>query len=209
MRLSGRFSAGQRGVVLLVGLVMLLLVTIMAISGFNMIKVNQQVTGNMESRAQAAVVANAAIEEAISGTLFFKRPENVFINSCGSANRKCYDLNADGVRDVVVSVSRPSCVVVLPKPNSYFLQRAEELKQQAVAKFAANLPEDARELLRKARGLESCTMGGGNVTMSRCADVTWDLEAVAVDEVTGARATVRQGVAVTADINNVASVCRN
>lgn len=209
MRLSGKFAARQRGVVLLVGLVMLLLVTIMAISGFNMIKVNQQVAVNMESRAQAAVVANAAIEEAISGTLFFQRPESIFINSCGSANRKCYDLNADGVTDVAVSVSRPDCVVVLPRPNSYFLQKAEVLKQQAVQKFAANLPLEANELLRKARGLESCTMGGGNVGMSRCADVTWDLEAVAIDEVTGARATVRQGVAVTADINNVASACRS
>ncbi|MNQ70995.1 hypothetical protein D3C85_856490 [compost metagenome] len=209
MRASGRFAARQRGVVLLVGLIMLLMVTLMAISGFNMVKVNQQVAGNMESRAQAAVVANAAIEEAISGTLFFQRPENVFINSCGSANRKCYDLNADGVTDVTVSVSRPGCVVVLPKPNSYFLEKAEALKEQAVQKLAANLPVEANELLVKARGLESCTVGGGHVGMSRCADVTWDLEAVAVDEVTGARATVRQGVAVTADINNVASACRS
>ena len=60
----------QRGVVLVVALIMLLLVTFMAVSGFNLTQGNLQIIGNMESRTQAFNVANAAIEEAVSSTLF-------------------------------------------------------------------------------------------------------------------------------------------
>ena len=179
MKVPVKFAERQRGVVLLVGLVMLLMVTLMAISGFNMVKVNQQVASNMESRAQAMVAANAAIEEAISTTLFFKQPGNVFVNSCGTANAKCYDFNGDGVDDVTVTVANPSCVIVTPIMNN-------------------NLDiTDSNDV--------GCIIEG--VAESLCVDSVWNLEAVAVDNVTGALATVRQGVSVRVSLNNITSAC--
>ncbi|MCQ4347666.1 hypothetical protein NGA35_09645 [Pseudomonas stutzeri] len=179
MRLSGSLAARQRGVVLLVGLVMLLMVTLMAISGFNMVKVNQQVTGNMESRAQALVAANAAIEEAISATLFFRQPGNIFVTSCGAPNTRCYDFNADGTADVTVTVNNPQCVVVTPIMNSTLdITNSNDV---------------------------GCIIEGS--AESLCVDSVWDLEATAVDNVTGARATVRQGVSVRVSLNNIVSAC--
>lgn len=179
MKTEMGFAARQRGVVLLVGLVMLLMVTLMAISGFNMVKVNQQVTGNVESRAQAMVAANAALEEAISSTLFFKQPENIFINSCGSANAKCYDFNDDGANDVTVTVSKPTCVIVTPILNE---------------NLDITDPNDV-----------GCVIEG--VKESLCVDSVWNLEAVAEDSLTGAQATVRQGVSVRVSLNNITSAC--
>lgn len=179
MRVTRNFAVRQRGVVLLVGLVMLLMVTLMAVSGFNMVKVNQQVAGNMESRAQAMVAANAAIEEAISSTLFFNKPGNIFFNSCGTANTKCYDFNGDGGNDVTVTVAAPTCVSLLPVMN-----------------------EDLNFALENDLG---CLIEGSK--QSLCVDSVWNMEAVAVDNITGARAAVRQGVAVRVSKNNIASAC--
>lgn len=179
MRVTVNFAARQRGVVLLVGLVMLLMVTLMAISGFNMVKVNQQVASNMESRAQAMVAANAALEEAISATLFFSQPGNIFVNSCGSANTKCYDFNADGTNDVTVTVGNPGCVIVTPILNNTLdITKASDV---------------------------GCIIEGA--AESLCVDSVWNLEAVAVDNATGAQATVRQGVSVRVSMNNITSAC--
>lgn len=179
MKLTGLSAARQRGVVLVVGLIMLLMVTLMAISGFNMVKVNQQVAGNMESKAQAVVAANAAIEEAISSTQFFNQPGNIFLHSCGSANTKCYDLNDDGINDVTVTVANPRCVTAVPIMND---------------SLELDNPNDV-----------GCIIEGSEESL--CIDSVWDLEAVAVDNVTGAQATVRQGVAVRASQNNIATAC--
>ena len=179
MKTSLKFSERQRGAVLLVGLVMLVMVTLLAVSGFNMVKVNQQVAGNMESRGQAMVAANAAIEEAISSVLFFNQPGNVFLNSCGANNTKCYDMNGDGADDITVTVAEPSCVVVLPVMND--------------------------DLNFSDRNDLGCLIEGSQDSL--CVDSMWDLQAVAVDNVTGAQATVRQGVSVRVSKNNIASAC--
>lgn len=174
--ISGR---NQRGVVLVVALLMLLMVTMMAVSGFQMTQTNLLISQNMESKAQAVAVANAAIEEAISSTLFASSPNNIFISSCGTANRKCYDVNGDGTNDVTVTVAAPICVVVKPiLINDLDLTNPKE---------AACLIQDAE--------------------YSLCADTVWELEAVAVDNLTGARAQVRQGVAIMALATDVATAC--
>lgn len=179
MNTSLGFCERQRGAVLLVGLVMLVMVTLLAISGFNMVKVNQQVAGNMESRAQAMVAANAAIEEAISSTLFVTNPSNMVLSPCGAANRRCYDINDDGVNDIEVSFAAPVCQIVKPL-------RTNELR----------LPEQV-----------SCVIQDSEYSM--CAESVWELRATAVDTLTGARAEVHQGVALMALLNDVDTACQN
>lgn len=169
----------QSGAVLLVALIMLLLVTLMAFSGYKITQSNLMVVGNLEHRDQVVAAANATLDEAISSTLFFTQPGNIFIESCGAANTKCYDYNNDGVADVRVSVTAPRCVTVTPISNA--------------------------EALRTGR--MGCVIEGGQESL--CAEVLWELQATAVDELTGARASARQGVSVWASRNNVASACPN
>lgn len=178
--MSTQFSAGkQQGAVLLVALIMLLLVTLMVVSGFNITQTNLKVVQNMESRNQAKFAANAAIEEAISSAQFLSSPGNIFTTSCEQSNRKCYDFNSDGVVDVAVQVETPTCVIVLPIKNS---------------ELNVSDPMDA-----------SCFIQGSQNSM--CVNSVWEMRATARDVLTGAEVVVRQGIAVRATSNNIATAC--
>ena len=56
----------QEGATLLVGLIMLILLTLMAISSFNLGKGNLQIVGNMQFRNETVRTAEQAVEVAIS-----------------------------------------------------------------------------------------------------------------------------------------------
>lgn len=168
----------QGGAVLVVSLIMLLLVTVMAISSFNLSQTNLKVVGNLESRAQAEAFAQAAIDEAISTALFTSRPTDVFLDSC-AANTKCYSVGSGEAAGVTVTLDPPRCVRVRTIKNS---------------ELDADRPADRQ-----------CFVGGqGN---SLCAEVTWELRAAALDGVSGARAAVRQGVSMRSALNDVLSSC--
>lgn len=176
---QGGFPRQERGAVLLVALIMLLMVTLLAISSFNLTQTNLKVVQNMESRGMAKYAANAAIEEAISSARFLSSPNSVFSQSCEQANRKCYDFNGDDLVDIAVSLEAPSCVIVLPIKNS---------------ELNVSDPADA-----------SCFIQGSPNSM--CVNSVWELRATARDVLTGAEVVVRQGVAVRATSNNVATAC--
>ena len=198
----------QRGIVLLVALIMLLLVSLMVISDFNLSQTNLQVVHNLESRALAKQAAIRALEEAMSSNLFLTG--TVFPVACEQANRVCYDLNGDGDDDIAVQVAL-SCTVARTLTNAEVLARSS-------AYAAANSPstpddedEGAVSLLPQASPWLTC-IGGGQASsdtggVSQCADVVWDFVATATDLQTGAQAQVRQGLATPADINDVSNVC--
>ena len=127
----------------------------------------------------AKAAANAAIEEAISSVQFLNTPGSVFKENCEKSNQKCYDLNGDGADDITVVMDVPSCVIVLPIKNS---------------ELNVDNPGDA-----------SCFIQGSQNSM--CVNTVWEMRATATDAVTGAVVTVRQGVAVRATSNNVATAC--
>ncbi|MOA44181.1 hypothetical protein D3C78_1664180 [compost metagenome] len=125
------------------------------------------------------VAANAAIEEAISSTLFVTNPSSMVLSPCGAANRRCYDINDDGVNDIEVNLASPVCQIVKPL-------RTNELR----------LPEQV-----------SCVIQDSEYSM--CAESVWELRATAVDTLTGARAEVHQGVALMVLLNDVDTACPN
>jgi Tfp pilus assembly protein PilV len=173
-----KLAGRQQGVVLVVALIMLLLVMLMVVSGFNMTQTNLKVVQNMESRNLAKQVANAAIEEVISSPDFMSNPNAVFAVACDQPNQKCIDINGDGARDLEVSMAAPRCIVVQPIKN---------------AELDLTNPSDA-----------SCFVAGEE---SLCVNSVWELRATARDVLTEAEFTVRQGVAVRATKNNIATAC--
>ena len=92
-------SSRQRGVALIVSLIMLLAITLMVVSASNLVQSNLKVVQNMESRDMVRFAAYAALEEAISSGRFTASPESVFDQSCEVPNQKCYDFNGDGTND--------------------------------------------------------------------------------------------------------------
>jgi Tfp pilus assembly protein PilX len=185
-----RILSAQRGATLLVGLVMLVVLTMFALTTFNLGKASLQIVGNMQQRNQAVSSAQGTIEEAISTTRFFQSPSLVFLPTCAGANAKCYDINGDGTADVTVRLTpNPFCIVAKTIPNaSLDLSNAEDL---------------------------GCSIGvsqsfgivGSATGNSLCANSIWEINAVATDAVTSAKATVTQAVAVRVSTDNVAAIC--
>lgn len=170
----------QRGVALIVSLIMLLAITLVVVSASNLVQSNLKVVQNMESRDMVRFAAYAALEEAISSGRFTASPNSVFDVSCEVANQKCYDFNGDGTNDVTVAIATPSCLIVQPIENA-------ELD-------VFNSAADASCFLPPA-------------IYSMCANSVWEFEATATDAVTGAEVVVRQGVGVLASLNRIDTAC--
>src|SRR5512140_1791526 len=96
----------QKGATLLIGLIMLVLLTLMAVTSFNLGKSNLQIVGNMQFRAETERAAEEAVESAIS------LPSSVSVPSASSV-----DVNGDGKPDVAVTIT-PILVQANIKKNS-------------------------------------------------------------------------------------------
>jgi len=180
----------QRGITLITALIMLVLMTLIALTAFNVGKSNLQVVSNMQQRDEAQAAAREVIEETISNTRFFVTPNDILADPCGEANHRCVDTNGDKKPDVKVALApAPKCVNAPVVRNS-----------------ALNLanPEDA-----------GCSMGGGqNFGVagavdgnSACADSIWEINAIATDMQTQAEVKVTQGVSVRIARDDVTNNC--
>ncbi len=168
----------QRGATLLVGMIMLLLITLLAITAFKLTKGNLQAVGNTQQRDQAVAAAQGAIEQVVSSTQFTSTPANALPNPCGGVpNTTCVDANGDGVTDVTVSVTS-KCVSAQVIP---------------VSALDFTKSDDAGCLVGTGQDLG---VVGGASNNSLCANTLWDVQAVATDSLGNAQATVNQGAAV-------------
>lgn len=227
----------QRGVTLLVGLVMLVLMTLLAISAFNLGRGNLQIVGNMQNRNDNYNAAKEALEEIISKTNFTVYPPiPLFANG---SNTKDYDVNGDGVADVSVTIgstkdpAKPTCVSanVIQNANLNPLQ-SDAAKAKADAQCMANLQQNLGQTgpaLICAGIIGQIAAGADQATLqqlqaqstdlgcpaliaaapgsSLCADTIWDIQATARDPVTQARVVGNIGVKVRAPSANVTVAC--
>lgn len=95
-------SYQQRGITLLMGMIMLILITLMVTSAFMLSNTNLKAVGNMQIREEAIAAANMAIEQVLSSP-FAVAP---------AAETVEVDINNDGVSDYTVSIAKPECVSV-------------------------------------------------------------------------------------------------
>jgi Tfp pilus assembly protein PilX len=86
----------QRGVTLLVTLIMLILITIMVTTAFTLSNSNLKSVGNMQFRNEALAAANVAIEQQVSSAANFTNPVAKSIS----------------VGSYTVSVAKPACLYV-------------------------------------------------------------------------------------------------
>jgi Tfp pilus assembly protein PilX len=180
----------QRGMTLVTALIMLVLLTLLALTSFNLGKSNLQIVSNMQQRDEATAAAREVIEETISNTRFFVTPNNILVNPCGAPNQRCVDTNGDGKNDVQVAITpAPKCV------------KAPIIKNSAldIAKR-----EDADCSMGSAQNFGVAGAVDGN---SACADSIWEVSAVATDIDTSAKVKVTQGVAVRVARDDVTNNC--
>lgn len=172
------FAHRQRGATLIVSLVMLVLITLLAVSSFSLGKGNVQIVGNMQQRTQAFAAAQQAIATTISSTQFTATPTNAIPVPCVvGPNTVCMDVNGDGGNDVTVVVT-PTCDSIQPIP---------------VTQLNFNNPADAGCLIGQGQDFGVTGAANGN---SMCSNSVWDVQASATDNLTGANFTIDQGVGV-------------
>jgi len=90
----------QRGAVLIIGLIMLVLISLMLVTALNLGTTNFRAMTNMQYRSEAIASANKALEQVISSP-FTAAPTAETIN---------VDLNNDATNDYVVQINVPQCI---------------------------------------------------------------------------------------------------
>lgn len=103
-------SSTQRGATLFIALVMLVVLTLLSISGIRMNMTNLRIAGNMQWQGEATAAAQQAIEQKISDLAFLSGA-----SSATAASTVSIDVNRDGTNDYTVTVSAPACYRLKPQ----------------------------------------------------------------------------------------------
>lgn len=186
-----RFAIRQRGATLVIALIMLVLLTLFAVSSMNTANTNLRVVGNMQSRNEALYAAQETLESVISTPQFIADPANAVPVPCGAANTTCTDVTGDGNPEYTTTLTpAPTCVTVKPIKNE-----------------TLNIgdPED----LGCSTGQQNASYGiaGAATGDSLCASSVWEVSAETTSATTGAAVTVRQGVGVRISADDAAGAC--
>lgn len=181
----------QGGMALIVGLILLALMTVMALTTFNIGRTSMEIVGNMQARQAAVTAANSAIQEAVSTVRLFQAPGTIFLAPCNNvANQKCYDINGDGNTDITVTLTpQPTCV------------------QSAAINTAMLNPANQEDRNCATGAGQTLGIKGSSTGSSLCANSVWEVTAVAVDAVTEAEVKVTEGAAVRVSTDDVGTTC--
>ena len=168
----------QQGMTLLVAMIILVMITLLAVSAYRVSNTNLKVVGSMQGRQQGVSAAQAVIETVLSSIQFTRAPAGVAAQHWG------IDINGDSNEDFDVKLNNPNprCVRVAPVVLG--------------AKIApADLPCVGSAVVGKAH------------LSAYCSDTIWEITATTQDKLTGANTTVRQGVGVRVAVDDAASSC--
>jgi Tfp pilus assembly protein PilX len=180
----------QRGTTLVIALIMLVLLTLFAVSAMNTSTINLKVVGNMQTRSEALAAAQASIEQVLSTSQFVADPNNAVINPCGAANTLCTDVTGDGVPEYIT--------VLNPKPSC--------IEGRALKVSELNLT-NSEDLSCAASQQQQFGVIGSTSGDSLCAVAVWDITAVTSSNVTGSSITLSQGVSTRVTADDLAAKC--
>lgn len=158
----------QRGVTLVVALIMLVVLTLLAISTITDSNSNLRVAGNMQQQTEATAAAQQALEQVLSNNF----------TAVPAATTISVDINNDLVTDYTVSVTTPTCVSTTPLTND-----------------TPNLPPECLSSTSVANaGIVTASGGSTAAPQSWCYAQLWELQAnVSSADSSGAAAVVHQG----------------
>ncbi len=179
----------QRGITLVVSLVLLVLLSMFGIWAFNGSTNNMRIVGNMQVRQEATDAAQAAIEQTISTPLFTTQPAAVAASSV--------PVNVNGVDYAVWLKNKDGA----RQPTCY---RVKVIKQN---ELDVDSPSDKPCMKDTGPPLPDSDVPPPVITSgdSMCSDTEWNVYAEVTEQQTGAFVAVNQGVAarvLTTDANN-------
>lgn len=159
----------QRGATLITSLVMLVVLTLLVISAINSSRSNLRIAGNMQMQEEVIAAAQQATEQMISGN-FAKAPASAVVTV--NVNNAAYTAN----------VFKPVCTGSTPLKND-----------------TPNLPKQCISSSKKDNSGIIFTSGAAAAATSWCMAQQWDVSTQVDDNVTGATATMHQGVSMHVD----------
>lgn len=190
MKSEMQLHRDQGGATLLIALIMLVLLTLFAVSALNTGTANLKIVGNMQARSEATATAQQTIETVLSSPTFISNPANAVLNACGAANTTCTDINGDGVADYTTRLTpQPRCVFVRP-----------------IKVVELNLT-NTEDLGCSSGQAQSFGVSGSATGDSLCANTVWEITAVTTGNNSAATATVTQGIGVRVSIDDTATSC--
>jgi len=177
MRKDFRSPDRQLGMTLLVAMIILVMITLLAVSAFRVSNTNLKIVGSMQGRQEGMAAAQAVIEQVLSSITFTRAPAGVAAAHWG------IDINGDGNEDYDVKATpQPRCVRISP-----------------VVIGATPQPADYP-------CIGSAVLGKAHLS-SYCADTIWEVTATTTDKLTAAKTTLKQGVAVRVGVDDASSSC--
>ena len=175
----------QRGATLFVSMIMLLLITLLALSSFTLGKSNLQIVGNMQQRNQTFAAAQQAVATTISTTQFTQTPTNAIAAPCMGNNTVCVSVNGSGNNDDITVTVTATCDAIQPI---------------LVSQLNYQNPNDAGCLIGAPQDFG---VTGASNNNSMCSNSVWDIRASATDTLTGANYVVDEGVGVRVPVTTV------
>jgi hypothetical protein len=168
-----RSAARQRGLTLIVALIMLVALALLAVWAVNTSTVNTRIVGNTQVRAEALAAAQEAVEETISSDLF-PTSVNATVN---------VDVDGDGSVDYTAALT--------PKPTC---NRVRVVKVSEIDPTLASGRQCLQSSSSSGPSIE--VVGSAPPTgNSLCADAEWNVRVVATDTRSSANTAVNQGIA--------------
>lgn len=177
----------QKGVVLIIGMIMLVLITLLVVTAFNMSSSHLGVVNNVQVQEEVLSAANAAIERTISDAVFISTA-----NYSATQTVSLFEAAASGTTEqktpVSVSVSS-SCEKAKTLPN----RDASSISWDCVADLDPG---------------GTCIGDCSGANESLCADSLWDVQAVAQSPMgVGTALEVHEGVTVTSEKTKIPTGC--
>lgn len=168
----------QRGVSLLISLILLAAITFLSVSAFNAGTTNVRAVGNTVARQEAQAAAQAVIDRTISNELFTTDPQ------AAAAAPIDVDVDGDGTTDYrPVLTPVPACMRVIPV-------KATDLDPRTAADRAC-----MGSGVSRTSGIDSPD-SATEAAKSMCADSEWLVRAETDDPRTGTQVALNQGVGI-------------
>lgn len=179
----------QRGITLIVALVMLLALSMLAVWAYNASTANMRIVGNTQARGETFAAAQAAVEKTISSPLFVQQAAAV------ASAPVDVDIDGDGANDFSARLT--------PAPACY---RVRPVK---VNELDPGSPQDLNCLGSSAATTSGIEVDGAAPPTgdSLCADSEWNVRAEVADARSNAFVAVNQGVGIRSLTTDAANSC--
>lgn len=169
-RTLGRGTSRQRGAVLIVSLIMLVVMTLLGLAAINSSTINLKIINNMQTRQEAMSAAQMAVNQVLSSGGYFLDPST-------APTSIPVDINGNGTADYTVTLTQPCLLIARPIKNSELSYTNADDRQCLAASSGQNT------------GIMGQAAAGGGI--SECAQVTFRINATVHDTTFGTATNVQ------------------